>query len=175
MYFKQLQSFLAILVVATTTQAEVTSASSCIPNINNQTFALFSHAPITFSRKIASIGACEQWCSETDDCQAWLYLEYASQCDLHRATALATSPNELFAYGGCAPAPRNLPAMNTASSAVPASVASPSSMFSHSGVSRSAIAVFPSASAAHKRAVGHYGSSGHGHFDRHSPFHHRNS
>lgn len=173
MYSRHLQSFLTVLVIVTTAQGEANPAFSCIYNTNNQTFALFSHAPITFSRQITTIGACEQWCSDTDNCQAWLYLEYASQCDLHRATALATSPNELFAYGGCVPTPQNLLVMNTASSAVPASIASPSSLFSHSGVPSSVIAVLPSASAAHRRAVGHAGSSGHGHSYRQSSFHHK--
>ncbi|KAL4883403.1 glycosyl hydrolase family 71-domain-containing protein [Aspergillus karnatakaensis] len=92
---------LIILAAVTLVGAEV--SSDCQASVHNDTIAFFSSAPITFSFDLDTMTDCQIWCTEVPKCQAWVYVDQSSQCDLYRAAPLSVSESFGFTFGGCAP------------------------------------------------------------------------
>ncbi|RAH65582.1 uncharacterized protein BO66DRAFT_206238 [Aspergillus aculeatinus CBS 121060] len=76
------------------------AASSCDQNVQNDTIAFFSSAPLTFGYNFPSISDCATRCSQWERCQAWLFTQ-PGECQLYRRPALATASNPTFSYGVC--------------------------------------------------------------------------
>jgi hypothetical protein len=100
-------SIRSFILMASLALANVEALSDCQTSVYNETIAYFSNAPITFSFELATATDCQNWCGKVQACQAWVYVGQSSQCDLHRTTALSTSDNTGFTFGGCGPNPVN--------------------------------------------------------------------
>ncbi|RHZ46089.1 uncharacterized protein CDV56_104746 [Aspergillus thermomutatus] len=92
--------FLAALALA-----GVEAKSDCWTSVHNETIACFNSAPIAFSFDLDTASDCQSWCGKIPNCEAWIYINQSSQCDLHRTAPVSISDNSGFTFGGCDPVP----------------------------------------------------------------------
>ncbi|PWY83616.1 hypothetical protein BO70DRAFT_396042 [Aspergillus heteromorphus CBS 117.55] len=93
------------------------ASASCVQNIQNDTIAFFSSAPVNFGSDSTSPSDCAAHCSQMANCQAWLYAE-PGDCQLYRKPAVATASNPNFFYGACGDAVASTPVVLSPSSSV---------------------------------------------------------
>ncbi|KAJ5767252.1 uncharacterized protein N7511_004868 [Penicillium nucicola] len=89
-------SFLALLA---STAANVVD-DRCHDSTSHGTIAFFSSAPMTFSYNITDTTACASKCQILSGCRAWLFNK-GGRCELFRDSAVTTTSNPNFIYGGC--------------------------------------------------------------------------
>ncbi|KAJ5632138.1 hypothetical protein N7490_008477 [Penicillium lividum] len=96
-------STLAIVFVAgaAASTPPQSSSSTCTESILNNTIALFSHGPLTYSYGVTSASACAVRCAELSACQAWLYSTSGEECQLYRQQPVSHWSNPLFVSGFC--------------------------------------------------------------------------
>lgn len=76
-------------------------SASCFPSAQNETIGFFSKAPLAHGYTHLSPSECATECDSMSNCQAWLFIVNAQECQFYRSPPVAQATSPGFILGSC--------------------------------------------------------------------------